>query len=97
MSDDIHQTPARLSPDMPWNLPGSWAIPTFTPGEMPELVKAIGVHRIGSEIAWLKVGLRTEPLIDNVKAGIACWRLGHLFEIHRDEFAAVIRAARSGG
>ena len=92
MSDD-YTPPARLQPDMPWNLPEEWEVPKFAPGEMPALLKTLGVNRISSERAWIKAGIRTVPLIENVKIGIACWRLGYLFETHRDGFAAVIRAA----
>lgn len=77
--------------DLPWNFPADWDVPEFMDGEIPALAMQEGERIIGVQRALVLNGINPAPDLRMLKAGIACYRLGWLFEDNR---AAIIDALR---
>lgn len=82
-------TQTRL--DLPWNFPADWDVPTFLDGEVPALAMNEGERIIGVQRALVLNGINPAPDLRMLKTGIACYRLGWLFEENR---AAILEAIR---
>ena len=84
--------------DLPYNLPDDWAVPAFKRGEIAELVMREGERIIGSQVALVRGGFNDGPVLDRLKTGIACYRLGYLMETHRAAIhSAIKQVSRAGG
>lgn len=77
--------------DLPWNFPAEWDAPPFASGEVPLLAMEEGTRIIGVQVALVSAGMRPRPDPRMLKAGIACHRLGWMFEQNRDAILAAIR------
>lgn len=77
--EDMTQT--RL--DLPWNFPTDWEVPDFMDGEIPILVMEEGARIIGTQKALVMAEINKAPDLRMLKTGIACYRLGWLFEENR--------------
>lgn len=80
--------------DLPWNFPTDWDVPTFQDGEMPALVMAEGERIISAQRALVYGNINKGPIIGQLKKGIACYRLGYLFETNRKIILAALREQR---
>lgn len=82
-------TQTRL--DLPWNFPADWDVPKFMDGEIPALAIQEGERIIGIAKVAHQCGAHKTPDIQRIKTGIACYRLGWLFDANRE---AILRALR---
>lgn len=80
--------------DLPWNFPADWDAPEFMDGEIPVLVMEEGARIIGTQRVLVESGMRTAPDHRLKKVGVACHRLGWLFDDYRQEIVDAIRRAR---
>lgn len=80
--------------DLPPNFPLDWDAPEFADGEIPALVRDEGISIITRQVALTKAGIRIFPDPAMLKSGLACYRLGKLFEEHRDVILRALRDAR---
>lgn len=85
-------TQTRL--DLPWNFPADWDVPTFLDGEVPVLAMEEGARIVGVQKALVLNGINPAPDLRMLKAGIACYRLGWLFDAHRDAILDALRRER---
>lgn len=85
-------TQTRL--DLPSNFPGDWEPPSFLDGEVPALVMQEGDRIIGTQIALVLGDLRSAPDIMQLKRGVACFRLGTIFETNRRVILDALRRER---
>ncbi len=81
-------TGSRL--DLPWNFPADWNAPKFVSGEIPVLAMEEGERIIASQKALVLGNIRTVPDLRMLKAGVACYRLGYLFEKNREAILSVL-------
>lgn len=86
----------QTRPDLPWNFPTDWDVPTFMDGEVPALAMHEGERIIGVQRALVMNGVNPSPSLKMLKAGIACYRLGWLFEENRAAIIEALRRERKG-
>lgn len=77
--------------DLPWNYPADWPVPDFMDGEIPVLAMEEGARIIGAQKALVLAEINPKPLTRQLKVGVACYRLGWLFEENR---AVILEALR---
>lgn len=87
----------QMRRDLPYNFDAEWGVPEFLDGELAELAMVEGERIIASQRALIYGGLRNTPDIQQLKKGIACYRLGFLFQAHRAAILDIIRRARREG
>lgn len=85
-------TQTRL--DLPWNFPADWDVPTFMDGEVPALAMQQGEQIISSQRALVYGNINPAPNLRMLKTGIACYRLGWLFEENRAVILEALRRER---
>lgn len=86
-------TQVRL--DLPYNFPEDWTVPDFMDGEMPALVMAEGERIIGTQKALVIGRINPAPIMSQIKTGIACYRIGYLFETNRDVILKALKEERA--
>ena len=89
---DEAMTQSRL--DLPSNFPGDWDAPSFSDGEIPALVMLEGERIISSQRALVMGGIRSIADAMQVKRGVACFRLGTIFETNRRVILDALRRER---
>lgn len=85
-------TQVRL--DLPYNFPEDWKVPDFMDGEMPALVMEEGVRIIGSQRALVYGNINPAPILSQLKKGVACYRLGYLFQTNRQVILDALQRER---
>lgn len=86
-------TQTRL--DLPWNFPADWDVPTFMDGEVPALAMQEGERIVGIAKVAFQCGAHKTLDLQRIKTGIACYRLGWLFETNRQAILEALRRERT--
>lgn len=88
-------TQTRL--DLPFNFPNDWEIPEFVDGEIPLLAMAEGERIVGIAKVAYQCGAHKAPDLERIRIGVACYRLGYLFDRNRDAIVQALRRERQRG